>query len=238
MIDDLKANIEQAELDFEKLKAQQASGLADPRADRALRKGQLRPGRAGLQGRRGQDPHRAGTSASSPWRRPRHATKQQKALPFQEDLSGGHVCACREISLQRQQLRYQRTLNDLKTFTFGPPWTAWWCCRPWSAAAGTTAQYSVGDAVNPGRSFMKIVDTSSMQLEALASQAETSDMRVGQPATVSLDAFPGLKFPARSTAWGDGEVVQDGELLRPDGAGQHPDHGPGSPASAGHVGAA
>jgi len=64
-------------------------------------------------------------------------------------------------------------------------------------SGGTTAQYSAGDAVNPGRSFMKIVDTSGMQLEAVANQAATSQLRVGQPATVELDAFPGLTFPGK-----------------------------------------
>ena len=36
-----------------------------------------------------------------------------------------------------------------------------------------------------------------MQLEARANQTETSEIRVGQPATVSLDAFPELPFPGK-----------------------------------------
>jgi multidrug efflux pump subunit AcrA (membrane-fusion protein) len=41
---------------------------------------------------------------------------------------------------------------------------------------------------------MKIADTSTMQVEAYANQAESGEVRVGQKAEVRLDAFPGLEF--------------------------------------------
>jgi hypothetical protein len=45
--------------------------------------------------------------------------------------------------------------------------------------------------------IMKVVDLSSMQLEARVSQTDSHNFRVGQTAEIGLDAFPGLKFPGR-----------------------------------------
>jgi HlyD family secretion protein len=49
---------------------------------------------------------------------------------------------------------------------------------------------------------MKIVDTSSMQMQAVASQVETDEIRLGQQAVVSFDAFPDLKLKARISSLG------------------------------------
>ncbi|HVO71192.1 MAG TPA: efflux RND transporter periplasmic adaptor subunit [Aggregatilineaceae bacterium] len=102
-----------------------------------------------------------------------------------------------ELTLQRQQLRYKHSLNDLAGFTFRAPMDGLVVLQSVERSGGNTAQYAVGDGVNPGRAFMKIVDTSTMQLEARASQAEASALRIGQQAVVTLDAFPGLTFPGR-----------------------------------------
>jgi HlyD family secretion protein len=60
---------------------------------------------------------------------------------------------------------------------------------------GEMGQIQEGDQVGPGQLFMKIVDPKSMQLEARANQAESSDLRIGQHVTVRLDAFPDLALP-------------------------------------------
>jgi HlyD family secretion protein len=122
--------------------------------------------------------------------------QQQKALPYKQ-TSVAATLRISELGLKRQDLTYQRTLNDQKSYTFRAPMAGLVVLQTLERSGGTQAQYSVGDTVNPGRSFMKIVDTSSMQLETSASQAETSDLRVGQDVTVSLDAYPGLTFPAK-----------------------------------------
>jgi multidrug efflux pump subunit AcrA (membrane-fusion protein) len=63
-------------------------------------------------------------------------------------------------------------------------------------------QVQQGDQVAPGQPFMKIVDTSSMQMQAVASQVETDEIRLGQPAVVSFDAFPDLKLKAKISSLG------------------------------------
>ncbi len=131
--------------------------------------------------------------------------QQQKALPFKKTSLEASLRVS-ELALKRQELVYQRTLNDQRSYTFRAPMDGLVVLQTLERTGGTEAQYSVGDTVNPGRSFMKIVDTSSMQLDATASQAETSELRVGQEATVSLDAFPGLTFR--------GKVYSVGALAR------------------------
>ena len=59
-----------------------------------------------------------------------------------------------------------------------------------------------GDQVGPGQSFMKVVNPASMQVEAKANQAESSELRIGQPVIVRLDAFPGLQFNGRVSSIG------------------------------------
>lgn len=62
---------------------------------------------------------------------------------------------------------------------------------------GEMAQIQEGDRVFPGQPFMKIVDPKTMQLEGTVNQAESSNFRIGQPARIRLDAFPGLEFPGK-----------------------------------------
>jgi multidrug efflux pump subunit AcrA (membrane-fusion protein) len=63
-------------------------------------------------------------------------------------------------------------------------------------------QVQQGDQVAPGQPFMQIVDTSGMQVQSTASQVESDEMRIGQPALVSFDAFPDLKLKAKVASIG------------------------------------
>jgi len=58
-------------------------------------------------------------------------------------------------------------------------------------------QVQQGDQVGPGQPFMKIVDVNGIQVQASASQVESEEMRLGQPATITFDAFPDLKLTAK-----------------------------------------
>ncbi|MBC7926482.1 MAG: efflux RND transporter periplasmic adaptor subunit [Bryobacteraceae bacterium] len=58
-------------------------------------------------------------------------------------------------------------------------------------------QVQQGDRVSPGQPFMKVVNTSFMQVEGTVNQTESSEFRIGQTARIKLDAFPGLEFDGR-----------------------------------------
>jgi multidrug efflux pump subunit AcrA (membrane-fusion protein) len=54
-----------------------------------------------------------------------------------------------------------------------------------------------GDQLYPGSPLLRIFDPSSMVLQLSANEADGAALQPGSTATVYLDAYPGLKFPAR-----------------------------------------
>lgn len=62
---------------------------------------------------------------------------------------------------------------------------------------GEPRQIQEGDQVFSGQSIMKVVAPNSMQVEGNISQADSQSFRVGQPATIRLDAFPGITLKGR-----------------------------------------
>lgn len=67
---------------------------------------------------------------------------------------------------------------------------------------GEQAQIQAGDQVGPGQPYMRIVDPSSMLVDAAVNQVDAEKIRVGARATVRFDAYPDLVLPARVTAMG------------------------------------
>jgi multidrug efflux pump subunit AcrA (membrane-fusion protein) len=59
---------------------------------------------------------------------------------------------------------------------------------------GEMGQVQEGDQIAPGQPFMKIVDTASMQLDSSVNQVDSEKLRIGQPAIVHFDAFPGIEL--------------------------------------------
>jgi multidrug efflux pump subunit AcrA (membrane-fusion protein) len=57
---------------------------------------------------------------------------------------------------------------------------------------GQMKQFQVGDQLFPGQPFMRVVDASSMELDATMNQAESQVVRLGQRAIVRFDAFPDI----------------------------------------------
>ncbi len=101
-----------------------------------------------------------------------------------------------QIAVRRQNIHLNNHQSDLRRFEMKAPMDGL-VVMTQTFRQGQTTQVQLGDQVRPGQPFMKIVDTSSMQVEALVSQADSSDFRVGQQATIGLDAFPGLQFPGK-----------------------------------------
>jgi multidrug resistance efflux pump len=100
------------------------------------------------------------------------------------------------ITSERQDRHLERHEIDIKKYTIKTPIDGLVAMESvWRG--GEMGQIQAGDQVFPGQRIMKVVDTGSMQVEATISQAESQDFRIGQPATVTLDAFPGLELKGR-----------------------------------------
>lgn len=62
---------------------------------------------------------------------------------------------------------------------------------------GTMGEAQEGDQVEPGVSFMQVVDPSAMQVRVLANQEDFLSLQVGQAGSVRLDAYPERVFSAK-----------------------------------------
>ncbi|HEY1242049.1 MAG TPA: HlyD family efflux transporter periplasmic adaptor subunit [Bryobacteraceae bacterium] len=60
---------------------------------------------------------------------------------------------------------------------------------------GQMAQVRMGDQVNPGQTFLSIVDPSSMVINATVNQVDAEKIRLGQKAHIRLDAYPDIELP-------------------------------------------
>jgi len=57
-------------------------------------------------------------------------------------------------------------------------------------------QAQKGDQISSGQMFMQIVDPTSMVVNANVNQVDAELLRIGQKATVRIDAYPGMELPA------------------------------------------
>jgi HlyD family secretion protein len=59
---------------------------------------------------------------------------------------------------------------------------------------GNLVEFMEGDEVRPGQPVVEVVNPAVMRVRARVNQADMNDLRVGQPVSVGLDAYPELTF--------------------------------------------
>jgi membrane fusion protein (multidrug efflux system) len=100
------------------------------------------------------------------------------------------------ITEERHTRHRNRHLIDLTRFKINAPMDGLVVMQT-VFRGGEMTQVQQGDVLNPGQAVMRIVDLKTMQVEANINQAQTSLLRIGQPVTVGLDAFSGLKLKGK-----------------------------------------
>jgi HlyD family secretion protein len=98
-----------------------------------------------------------------------------------------------EFTRDRHARHRDRHLRDITKFTVRAP-IGGLAVMDSIWRSGEYGQIQEGDQISPGQPFLKVVDTNSMQVDAHINQAESELVRIGQPAQVSFDAFPGLRL--------------------------------------------
>ncbi|MBI3208810.1 MAG: HlyD family efflux transporter periplasmic adaptor subunit [Candidatus Solibacter usitatus] len=86
---------------------------------------------------------------------------------------------------------------DIKAYTIRAPMEGMVALANIYRGGGQSQAVSQGDPLGSGQPLLKIVNPKSMQLDANANQAESSEVRIGMPAIIGLDAFPDVKLPGR-----------------------------------------
>jgi len=67
---------------------------------------------------------------------------------------------------------------------------------------GEQRQFRAGDELSPGQSFLRVVDPGSLLLDGVMNQAESAAIQIGQPAVLRFDAFPDLVLKGHVNALG------------------------------------
>lgn len=192
-IDDVKDTVTQAEADVVKRKAEQAIEFQN--LQQTLRQAKSDMEKARL------DAKPAGILTAIE-RQLLELNVQQTAARYEElqknivqqQASFAAEIRILEITALRQRRHLGRHQHDLLSFTIYAPMDGLAVMQPiWRG--GDMGQVEQGDQLGPGQLFMKVVDAKSMQVEAKANQAESSDLRIGQAVQVRFDAFPGLQLP-------------------------------------------
>jgi len=201
-IDDLADTIQQADSDIRKRKAEQAIELENLAQNLRLAKSDVDKAVLDYNGSETQtDIQRQLLKLNVD-----QATAQYKQL--QADIiqkKASHAAEIRilELTLIRHTRHRNRHKKDAEAFTVYAAMDGLVVMQQiWRGSE--MGQVQQGDRVYPGQPIMKIVNTKKMQVEGNINQAETSDLRIGQPVRIKLDAFNGLEF--------DGKVHSIGAL--------------------------
>jgi HlyD family secretion protein len=199
-LDDLDAQITQADADIQKRKAQLAldnenmmQTLRNTKA--SLDKTQLDVNAAEIRTEIDREQLKLSLEEARATYKEQLDDLEKKKISNAADLRGLELGRERTV---RQRDRYR---NDIEKFTIRTPISGLVVMLP-IMRGQEMGQVQEGDQVAPGQPFMRIVDPDSMQVQAAASQVESDSMRLGQNAEITLDAFPGLKLKGKVTQIG------------------------------------
>jgi len=100
-----------------------------------------------------------------------------------------------EIELKQARKELQRVETNIDRMEVKAPLDGIAVVQPIIRGTDFTTM-QVGDQVYPGQLFMKVVDPSSMIVNAFVNQADVDVLRIGARARVRFDAYPDLELPA------------------------------------------
>ena len=106
-----------------------------------------------------------------------------------------------EIDIEKDERRLARTVQDMDKMRLRTPVSGLVVVETMFQRDGFS-QASAGDTVNPGSTFLRIVDLSKMAVYADINQVDAQLVEIGSPATIHLDAYPDAAFEGRVAAIG------------------------------------
>jgi cobalt-zinc-cadmium efflux system membrane fusion protein len=199
-LDDVNANLVQAQLDIKRRKAQLLAQMEN------LKQG-LRVAKATLDKAK-QNARAIPVTNTINQENLRLAVEEYQAaydeavkqLPLTEERQLADL-KLYELSYEYDLRHRDRHLADFRRCTVQAPMDGMVVMQT-TYRGGEMNQIKVGDRLAPGQPFMAVVDPNSMQLDAMMSQSESEMVRLGQPATIRFDAFPDIVVQGRVKAVG------------------------------------
>jgi HlyD family secretion protein len=199
-VDDISATIQQADADIRRRKSEQAMDWENLQQGIRVAKAELEKAKldaAAAEIRTPIDVEILKLAVEQA-----EATYKEKLadLPKQR-ISNASEIRILELTKSRHTRHRDRHAHDVERFTIHAPIDGLVVMQTiWRGAE--MGQVQQGDQISPGQPFMKVVNTDTMQMQAVASQVETDEIRLGQRAVVSFDAFPDLKLNAKISSLG------------------------------------
>jgi multidrug efflux pump subunit AcrA (membrane-fusion protein) len=199
-LDDVEATVDQSEKDLLKLRAQQ-------QARREALEQAVRAARATWDKAK-QDVLAAPVQSAIQREQVRLSVEEAKAnyeevageLPLLDERQAAEWKIA-EMSQEYQIRHRNRHRHDLDRFTLRAPRDGQVILKT-IYRNGEPGQVQLGDQLAPGQPFMRVVDLSSMQVDATISEADAELVRLGQKATVRFNAYPDLVMDGRVEAVG------------------------------------
>ena len=195
-VDDLKATIEQSDLDVKKREAEQS--VEQENLNQTLRVAQALVGKARLDNQAAEvrtDIERELLTLSL-------EEAEAKYKQSQLDIPQKKIVHASEIKIlgftKERHVRHRgRHLNDINAYTMKASMRGMIVLSSTYRGGGESRQVQAGDPMMPGQPLLKIVDPASMQVEATINQTESMEIRIGQTATIGFDAFPGFTLKGK-----------------------------------------
>lgn len=106
-----------------------------------------------------------------------------------------------DLDVERSEKRLERTKSDLEKMTLRTNVSGLVVVET-TFQRDRFSQAAAGDQVNPGSSFLRIVDLSNMAVFADVNQVDTQLIKMGARVKVQLDAYPGAVFEGRVVSIG------------------------------------
>ncbi len=199
-LDDVKAQVIQADADIRKRQAEQATATEDMRQNIRNAKAEWDKAKLDLGASEIRTPvdaeilKLAAEEAEATYTQLAADTKNREVADKAE-------IRILEITKDRQVRHQARHDSDVAKFTMLAPIDGLVVMES-IFRGGEMAQIQLGDQVSPGQPFMKIVNPARMQMEATTNQVDSEELRIGQGVKLQFDAFPGLSLPGKVQSLG------------------------------------
>ncbi len=205
-IEDHTAELEQANLDVENLKAQQVADLGQLQQSAREAKAALDAAELDFKAEEIRtDIDREELKLAVDEARAVYA-ELEKDMANQKIVQQTQL-RMQEITARQVEENLNHLKNDLDRFTIRAPIDGLAVAETlWRRGEQQTVQE--GDDVGSGQPILKIVNPASMNVEGELNQTESTELRIGQKAVVQLDAYPGLKFSG--TVYSIGAMAEGG----------------------------
>ncbi|MBI4910181.1 MAG: HlyD family efflux transporter periplasmic adaptor subunit [Acidobacteria bacterium] len=195
-MDDIKSTIAQAELDVSKRRAEQEVDTGS--LTQTLRVSKSAVDKARLE-------NQAAEVRTEVERELLKLTLEESEAKFkqaQNDIPQKKIGQEAEVKIlgftkERHVRHHNRHEVDIKAYTIRSHMDGMIVLSSVYRGGGESQQLQQGDQLGSGQPLLKIVNPNSMQVEASVNQTESTEIRIGLPATIGLDAYPEVKLPGK-----------------------------------------